>query len=69
MKSYFVEIPEHIVEQAAEECRDDKDNNFLKCLNAAHQFRAANMTPVFLLDQNYQDLVVVAKETFKKKLH
>jgi hypothetical protein len=65
----YIEIPEHVVEQAAEDCKDDKKNGFLKCLKAAQEFRAADMTPVYLLDNRYQDLIVVAKETFKKKLH
>jgi hypothetical protein len=64
----YIEIPEYIVKQAAEDCADDENNGFLRCLKAAELYKEANMTPMFLLDRTFQDLVVVAKETFKQKL-
>lgn len=65
----YVIIPESVVEQAAEACKDDPDNNFLKVYNAGQEFKSAGLTPIYLLDQDYMDLFVIAKETYKKKLH
>jgi hypothetical protein len=69
MKEVLVTIPESIVREAAEECKDDSNNGFLRCLIAGEEFRAAGLTPIYILDENYMDLVVVAKETYKKKLN
>jgi hypothetical protein len=68
MDQYLV-IPESIVIEAAEACKDDPTNNFMKVWNAGQEYKAAGLTPVYLLDQNYMDLVVIAKELHKKKLH
>ena len=65
----YVVIPESVVQEAAEACKDDPDNNFLKVYNAGQEFKLAGLTPVYLLDQSYMDLFVIAKETYKKKLH
>jgi hypothetical protein len=62
-------IPESIVEEAAEACKDDKDNNFKKVLNAGREFKAAGLTPIYVLDEHYMDLIVIAKELYRKKLH
>jgi len=62
-------IPESIVEEAAEACKDDKDNNFKKVLNAGQEFKAAGLTPIYVLDEHYMDLVVIAKELYRKKLN
>lgn len=68
VESYLI-VPESIVEEAAEACKDDPTNNFLKVFNAGQEFKAAGLTPIYLLDQEYMDLVVIAKEIYKKKLH
>jgi hypothetical protein len=65
----YIQIPESVVRESAEACKDDDRNSFLKILKAADEFRAAEMTPIFLLDQIFKDLVVVALETYQKKLH
>jgi hypothetical protein len=65
----YAVIPEHIVQEAAEACKDDPDNNFLKVYNAGQEFKLAGLTPIYLLDESYMDLFVIAKETYKKKLH
>jgi hypothetical protein len=68
MEQYLV-IPESVVVEAAEACKDDPTNNFMKVWNAGQEYKAAGLTPVYLLDQNYMDLVVIAKELHKKKLN
>lgn len=65
----FIQIPESVVKKGAASCADDPNNGFLKVLKAGAEYKAANMTPIYILDQRYQDLVVVAKETFQKKLN
>ena len=69
MEETYAIIPESIVMEAAEACKDDPDNNFLKVYNAGQEFKSAGLTPVYLLNQSYMDLFVIAKETYKKKLH
>jgi hypothetical protein len=68
METYVV-IPEEVVKQAANDCRDNEQNGFLKVLIAGNEYKKAGLTPIYILDQNFMDLVVVAKETFQKKLH
>ena len=65
----YVIIPESVVEEAAEACKEDQENSFLKVLKAGKEFQAAGLTPIYLLEHGHQDLFVVAQETFKKKLH
>jgi hypothetical protein len=62
-------IPESVVLEAAEACKDDPQNNFLKVYNAGQEFKAAGLTPIYVLDEQYMDLVVIAKELYKKKLN
>ena len=65
----IIRIPEFVVKEGAEACKDDENNSFLKALNAASEFKEADMTPIFLIDDRFRDLFVVAEETFQKKLH
>jgi len=69
METQYITIPEDVVEQAASICGDDPDNSFFKIWNTGQGFKSAGMTPVYLLDQLKMQLVVVAQETFGKKLH
>ena len=62
-------VPESIVKEAADFLNDDPDNNFLKVYNAGQEFKSAGLTPIYLLDESYMKLFVVAKETYKKKLN
>ena len=64
----YVLIPEEIVKQAAHDCKDDEQNGFLRVLKAGQEFKDAGLTPMYILDQNYMDLVVVSKETINKKI-
>ena len=69
MQTLYLTIPEEIVEEAANICSDDENNSFFKVWNAGQGFKSAGMTPIYLLDQNVMQLLVVAQETFGKKLH
>ena len=68
METYIV-ISEHVVQEAADAIADDEENNFLKILKAGSEFRKAGLTPIYVLDPNFKDLVVIAKEIYGKKLH
>ena len=63
----YVLIPEEIVKQAAHDCKEDKNNGFLKVLKAGEEFKKAGLTPMYILDQHFMDLAVVSKETMNKK--
>jgi hypothetical protein len=58
MKEILVTIPESIVREAAEECKDDNNNGFLRCLMAGEEFRAAGLTPIYILDGLRDDLAI-----------
>lgn len=66
----FVLIPEDIVKDAADAMLvEDPANSFQLCWNAGQVYKSANMSPVYILDQDKMMLGVYAKETFMKKLH
>ena len=67
--SDLVQVPERIVIEAAEAITDDDNSSFRVVLRAADEFRAANMTPIFILDRYNMDILCVAMETFGKRLH
>jgi hypothetical protein len=69
MNIEYITIPEDIVEEAADICSDDPKNSFFKIWNAGQAYKSAGMTPIYLLDQITLQLIVVAKETFLKRLH
>lgn len=68
--SYKV-IPEEVMEESAALATEigESDNSFSRMLIAAQEFKEAGMTPIFLLDSRKMDVIVVAKETFGKRLH
>jgi hypothetical protein len=69
LKGDYTQIPEDVVEQAAEMCSDDENNSFYRVWNAGQGYKSAGMTPIYLLDQSAMQLIVVAAETFGKKLN
>lgn len=69
MENTYLPIPEEVVKEAASMCSDVEDNSFFKVWNAGQGFKSAGMTPIYLLDQSVMQLIVVAAETFGRKLH
>lgn len=65
----LVEVPERIVRMAASFIPEDEESGLRVVLQAADEYRAANLTPVFILDQYKMDILVVCRETFGKRLH
>lgn len=65
---HLVEVPEKIVIAAASFIPEDEPSGLREVLKAAEEYRAANMTPIFILDRSNMDILCAAKETFGKKL-
>lgn len=41
----------------------------MRMLKAAQTFREADLTPIYVVDTATMNVVVIAKETYRKKLH
>jgi len=67
--SNLVEVPEKVLLEAVQYIPEDEESGIRVVLAAAEKYRAANLTPVFILDQNSMNVLVVCKETFGKRLH
>lgn len=65
----LVEVPEYIVKMAASAIPENEESGLRTVLKAADEFKAAKLTPIFILDQYNMDILVVCKETFGKRLH
>lgn len=65
----LVEVPENIVIAAASFIPEDEESGLRTVLKAAEEYRAANMTPMFVLDRVNMDILCAARETFGKKLN
>lgn len=65
----MIQIPESIVREAVQYIPEDETSGMRTVLIAADEFKAANMTPIFILDKYTMSIYVVAEETFGKKLH
>jgi hypothetical protein len=65
----MIQIPEDVLRQAVDYIPEDEESGIRIVLEAANDFKAANMTPIFIMDRYTMSIYVVAKETFGKKLH
>jgi len=65
----LVQVPEDVVRLAAAYIPEDEESGLRIVLEAADDYIAANLTPIFILDQDNMDIMVICKETFGKKLH
>lgn len=65
----LVQVPEDVVRLAAVYIPEDEESGLRTVLQAADEYIAANLTPIFILDQDNMDIMVVCKETFGKILH
>lgn len=64
------EIPEHVIESSADELdHDDLDNAFTKLLFASIEFKMANLTPVFIYDDDTNELYLTTREKMENKYH
>lgn len=65
----LVIVPENIVYAAWEAVDKDENSGFAIVLKAADEYRAADMTPVFVFDKGSSQIYCFAEETFGKRLH
>lgn len=65
----LVEVPENIVRMAAAYIPEDEESGLRTVLQAAEEYTAANLTPIFILNRKSMEIMVVCKETFGKLLH
>ena len=65
----MIEVDEKIIKEAVQYIPDNEESGMRTVLVAADEYKAANMTPIFIMDKRSMSIYVVAKETFGKKLH
>ena len=65
----MIEVDEKIIREAVQYIPDNEESGMRTVLVAADEYKAANMTPIFIMDKHSMSIYVVAKETFGKKLH
>lgn len=65
----MVQVSEDVIRTAVKYIPEDEESGMRTVLLAADEYKAANMTPIFILDRSNMSIYVVAEETFGKKLH
>lgn len=68
---HYKVVPERVLVEADKACREmgDANNSFGRLLKVAEEYKEAGATPLYLLDVECMDLLVVCEETYKKNLH
>lgn len=67
--SNIIQIPESTIREALQYIPENEESGMRTVLKAGEEYKAANMTPVFIMDKYNMSIYVVAAETFGKKLH
>lgn len=65
----LVEVAEDVIVAAWEALDQDDDSSFGRLLKVSDEYKAANMTPIFILDKTNMTIYCAAQETLGKKLH
>ena len=69
----FIMVPETLLHEsvldAQSQGNEEEVINFKKVLEAGQDYKTAEMHPLYLFDQRLNKLMVVAEETFGKRLH
>jgi hypothetical protein len=65
---YCVVVAEETIEAAAD-FFGEEENSFARLILATKEFKDAGLTPLYLLNTEDKSLIVVAVETYQKKLH
>jgi len=64
------EIPEHVIKNSATDLdSEDLDNAFNTLLHASIEFKMANLTPVFIYDEDTSELYITTKEKMENNYH
>lgn len=61
-------VPEKYIRESASVIGDEK-NSFARLLSVADKYKEAQLTPMFLYDEQLKILYCVAEETYEKTLH
>ena len=69
----YIMVPENLLHEsvldAESQGNEEEVSNFKKVLEVGRDYKAAEMHPLYLFDQRANKLMVVAEETFGKRLH
>ena len=65
----MIQVHEDVLRETLRYIPENEESGIRTVLKAAEEYRAANMTPIFILDRYNMSVYVVAEETFGKKLH
>lgn len=65
----MIQVSEEVIRDAVKYIPEDEESGMRTVLVAADEYKAANMTPIFILDKYSMSIYVVAEETFGKKLN
>lgn len=64
----FEIIPEERIRFAAD-IMPNRDNSFFRLLEYGKEFKAADLTPIYIIDSNTADVYVTSAERVKKSFH
>lgn len=64
-------LPDKIVLEAAYMAKElgEEENNFLKLIEIADEYKGAGLTPMFVLDPETMNIGVFAREMLGQKIH
>lgn len=65
----MIQVHEDVLRETLRYIPENEESGIRTVLKAADEYKAANMTPIFILDKYTMSVLVVAEETFGKKLH
>jgi hypothetical protein len=64
----FEIIPEERI-RAAADFMPESDNSFVKLLEYGEEFKAADLTPIYIIDSKKADVYVTSMERLQKSFH
>ena len=66
--SMFQIVPEYKIRQAADYLSGE-ENSFSKLLEYGKEFKAADLTPIYIIDKKTADVYVTSAERIQKSFH
>lgn len=67
----YKQLPDKLILEAAYMAKEigETENNFFKLIEIADEYKAAGLTPIFILDPETMNVGVFAKEMIGQKVH
>ena len=69
----YIMVPEALLQESVVDAqaqgKEEEVINFKRVLDVGEVYKSAEMHPLYLFDQKTYNIVVVAEETFGKRLH